>query len=107
VSKQRPHFLLGAKARQPKISKRPCASHSRCTAARSENGFSTLAALGLPDRIETATERVGHRFPPPWSVEDIGAAFVVKDSGGQQLAYVYFEEEPGRRLPDIRRRQCD
>jgi hypothetical protein len=36
------------------------------------------------------------RFPPPWSVEDIGAAFVVKDSTGQQLAYVYYEEEPGR-----------
>ena len=30
-------------------------------------------------------------------VEDIGAAFVVKDSTGQQLAYVYFEDELGRR----------
>jgi hypothetical protein len=37
------------------------------------------------------------RFPPPWSIEDIGAAFVVKDSNGQQLAYVYYEDEPGRR----------
>jgi hypothetical protein len=37
------------------------------------------------------------RFPPPWTVEDIGAAFVVRDHNGQQLAYVYFEEEPGRR----------
>jgi hypothetical protein len=37
------------------------------------------------------------RFPPPWTVEDIGAAFVVKDSAGQKLAYVYYEEEPGRR----------
>ena len=37
------------------------------------------------------------RFPPPWSVEDIGACFVVKDSGGQKLAYVYYEEEAGRR----------
>jgi hypothetical protein len=37
------------------------------------------------------------RFPPPWSVEDIGAAFVVTDSTGQKLAYVYFEDEPGRR----------
>ena len=39
------------------------------------------------------------RFPPPWSVEDTGtgSAFVVKDSSGQQLAYVYYEEEPGRR----------
>jgi hypothetical protein len=36
------------------------------------------------------------RFPPPWSVEDIGAAFVVRDHNGQQLAYVYYEEEPGR-----------
>jgi hypothetical protein len=35
--------------------------------------------------------------PPPWTVEDIGAAFVVKDSAGQKLAYVYFEDEPGRR----------
>jgi hypothetical protein len=26
---------------------------------------------------------------------DIDAAFVVKDSGGQKLAYVYFEDEPG------------
>jgi hypothetical protein len=33
------------------------------------------------------------RFPPPWSVEDIGAAFVVNDSAGQ----IYFEDEPGRR----------
>ncbi len=37
------------------------------------------------------------RFPPPWSVEDIGAAFVVTDSAGQKLAYIYYEEEPGRR----------
>jgi hypothetical protein len=36
-------------------------------------------------------------FAPPWSVEDIGAAFVVKDSGGQKLGYFYYEEEAGRR----------
>jgi hypothetical protein len=36
-------------------------------------------------------------FLAPWSVEDIGAALVVKDSTGQQLTYVYFEDEPGRR----------
>jgi hypothetical protein len=33
------------------------------------------------------------RFRPPWSVEDVGAAFVVRDSTGQQLAYVYFVDE--------------
>jgi hypothetical protein len=37
------------------------------------------------------------RFPPPWSVEDIGAAYVVNDGTGQKLGYFYYEEEPGRR----------
>jgi hypothetical protein len=37
------------------------------------------------------------RFPPPWSVEDIGTAFVVTDSAGQKLSYVYYEDEPSRR----------
>jgi hypothetical protein len=37
------------------------------------------------------------RFPSPWTVEDLGACFVVIDSGRQKLAYVYYEEEPGRR----------
>ena len=37
------------------------------------------------------------RFPPPWSVEELDACFVVRDNNGQQVAYVYFEDEPGRR----------
>jgi hypothetical protein len=40
---------------------------------------------------------VTRRFPPPWSVEEQDACFVVNDGAGQKLAYVYFEEEPGRR----------
>ena len=36
------------------------------------------------------------RFPPPWIVEDHLACFIVKDSDGQALAYVYYEEEPER-----------
>ena len=36
------------------------------------------------------------RFRPPWSVEETLACFVVKDFRGQKLAYVYFEEKPGR-----------
>ena len=35
------------------------------------------------------------RFPPPWTVEELDACFVVIDSAEQKLAYVYFEEEPG------------
>ena len=38
------------------------------------------------------------RFPPPWSVEEQAACFVVRHHKGQQLAYVYFEDEPGRQL---------
>jgi hypothetical protein len=37
------------------------------------------------------------RFPPPWTIEERQACFVVKDGNGQALAYVYFEEELGRR----------
>ena len=28
------------------------------------------------------------RFPPPWSVEETDACFIVRDASGQALAYV-------------------
>jgi hypothetical protein len=37
------------------------------------------------------------RFPPLWSVEEQAACYVVRNHGGQKLAYIYFEDEPGRR----------
>jgi len=37
------------------------------------------------------------RFAPPWAVEETAACFIVRDNGGQKLAYVYYEQEPGRR----------
>jgi hypothetical protein len=38
------------------------------------------------------------RFPPPWSIEELNdTCFIVRDSNGQKLANVYFEDEPGRR----------
>jgi hypothetical protein len=37
------------------------------------------------------------RFPPPWSIEETDACFIVRDANGQALAYVYSEDEPGRR----------
>src|SRR5215469_6614544 len=38
------------------------------------------------------------RFPPPWTVEELNnACFVVRDQNGQALAYVYYEEDSGRR----------
>jgi hypothetical protein len=46
------------------------------------------------DRFPLLPEAI---FPPPWSVEETNAYFIVRDANGQALAYVYFEEEPGRR----------
>ena len=40
---------------------------------------------------------VARRFPPPWSIEELDACFVVKDNTGQKLAYIYFEDKSGRR----------
>ena len=42
------------------------------------------------------------RFPPPWSVEEPDPrlerqCFIVRDANGLALAYVYCEDEPGRR----------
>ena len=37
------------------------------------------------------------RFPAPWFVEEWPACFIVHDSNGQQLAHIYFEDEPGPR----------
>ena len=36
-------------------------------------------------------------FPPPWSVEDNGSCFIVRDHNGLALAYSYYEVDPGRR----------
>jgi hypothetical protein len=36
------------------------------------------------------------RFPPPWMIDETDACFIVRDGNRQPLAYVYFEEEPGR-----------
>jgi hypothetical protein len=40
------------------------------------------------------------RFPIPWTIEETDACFIVRDAGGQALAYVYCEDDPGRRSAD-------
>ena len=37
------------------------------------------------------------RFPPPWSIEETDACFIIRDGNRQAVAYVYYEDEPGRR----------
>jgi hypothetical protein len=44
-----------------------------------------------------ANHKPTRRFPPPRSVDELDACFVVRDDSGQKLSYVYFEDEPGRR----------
>jgi hypothetical protein len=38
------------------------------------------------------------RFPPPWQIVENPESFVITDATGQALAYLYFEDEPGRRM---------
>jgi hypothetical protein len=64
------------------VKRTPSTRRSLCSARHRPAG-----TLSLPAR----------RFPPPWTVEDTDACFIVRDHNGQTLAYVYFEEEAGRR----------
>jgi hypothetical protein len=42
------------------------------------------------------SKTICRRFPPPWSADETDACFIIRDKNGQALAYVYFEQEPGR-----------
>jgi hypothetical protein len=50
--------------------------------------------VGNSDKIDWKRQSVttSRRFPPPWSVEEGQTWFVVKDNGGQKLAYVHFDD---------------
>jgi hypothetical protein len=53
--------------------------------------------LGTVQAVSFSADPAHGRFPPPRTVEEQAACFVVRDHSGQALAYVYFEDEPGRR----------
>jgi hypothetical protein len=61
--------------------------------------YSCRSLLPDPDRLlfREAVAMTVRRFPPPCSVEEQPACFVVRDHNGHALAYVYSEDEPGRR----------
>ena len=37
------------------------------------------------------------RFPPPWSAEPQPNYYVVRDADGQQIAYIYYSNDPDQR----------
>lgn len=49
--------------------------------------FPKKSRCQMPDRT----------FPPPWSSEEHSAYYVIRDRNGLGLAYIYYENEPGRR----------
>jgi hypothetical protein len=57
----------------------------------------TPAALQRTADVRLYRGMPARRFPPPWSVEETDARFIVRDTNGQALAYIYFEDEAGRR----------
>jgi hypothetical protein len=48
-------------------------------------------------KAEMALSYSMRRFPPPWTVEETDACFIVRDSTRQALGYFYFDDEPQRR----------
>jgi hypothetical protein len=52
--------------------------------------FDVAVPLVLVLRLERVPATA---FPPPWSVEELDACFVVRDHNGQKLALVYLKNE--------------
>jgi hypothetical protein len=47
------------------------------------------------------------RFPPPWSVEELDACFVVRDHGGQQFILKMSQAKIGGKITHQRRSAAD
>jgi hypothetical protein len=52
----------------------------------------SIQVFDFPPQIEMPDRT----FPPPWSSEEHSAYYVIRDRNGQGLAYIYYENEPGR-----------
>jgi hypothetical protein len=52
---------------------------------------SLLSRLADDSKVVRILDR--DRFPPPWTVEEQAACFVLRDRDGHALAHVYFEDD--------------
>jgi hypothetical protein len=64
--------------------------------------FATLGDVAFKlttgfSEVEQVRRKINRSAPAETRSEELDACFVVRDHNGQQLAYVYFEDEPGRR----------
>ncbi len=72
----------------------------RCSTVQRITIYATLSVIltmGVAFAQNDLRDIPARRFPPPRSVEEQSACFVVRDHNGLALAYVNFEDEPGRR----------
>ena len=64
---------------------------------RTNMGTLTVPRTPIIVRIKPSEIKVPRRFPPPWSVEESGRVLHRETQlRSQALAYVYYEDEPGR-----------
>ena len=66
-----------------------------CSADRYDRGRCRFSCLPLTAKYPNAADFQFHG--PQWTAEEADACFIIRDRNGQALAYVFFEDEPGRR----------
>jgi hypothetical protein len=90
-------------ADEPRPGERPHTYHPvQCSACKGSHLVDPTTGKTWRDPTESlrhearphVTER---RFPKPWKAEEADTCFIIRDHNGQALAYIYYEEEPGRR----------
>ena len=58
----------------------------------------TLPHMVIKWRVKHEKQSMPRRSRfPPWSIEDVGGYFVVKDNNGQPLLFIAYREAVGRR----------